>query len=130
MKAKSHTNVKFFPEKSNLRRHIIHQFMKANSVISENKGDESFPRKAYKSRILFKSTLVKHQVTVHGGNCQKVSYFLCNFSIFHEMRVTLLIICRSVEKMLHKNTVVSRFFLIFQFKKTHQKYAYEQSLSQ
>ena len=38
---------------------ILNPFMNEKSLISENKGDESFDCKDYKRRILFKSILVK-----------------------------------------------------------------------
>ena len=54
--------------------------MNEKSLISENKGDESFDCKDYKRRILFKSILVKHKVTVHGGKwITSLSLLQCQF---------------------------------------------------
>ena len=41
--------------------------MKTKKLISKNKGDDSFPCKDCNKRFSFKSLLVKHKVTVHGG---------------------------------------------------------------
>ena len=58
-----------------------------------------------------RSVALKFPLALERSKLQKIFYFSCNFSIFHDKGVTLLVICRNVMSKLN-----SRFKQIFSHK--------------